>query len=68
MCFLKKILPEYAVSFCLRHQELDKKRALITWKRSNFDQAFRNDREYCQINKQYYLLFSFASLGGLAFS
>ena len=40
MCFLKKILPEYAVSFCLRHQELDKKRALITWKRSNFDQAF----------------------------
>ena len=28
MCFLKKIEPEYTVSFCLLHLELDKKREL----------------------------------------
>ena len=40
MCFLKKIEPEYTVSFCLLHLELDKrKRALITSKPSKFDQA-----------------------------
>ena len=34
MYFLKKIAPEYAVSFCLLHPALDKK------KRSKWDQTF----------------------------
>ena len=28
MCFLKKVVPEYTVSFCLLHLELDKNREL----------------------------------------
>ena len=42
-----------------------KKRVLITWKLSKFDQAFWNERKYCQIHKQCYISFCLASFDGL---
>ena len=42
-----------------------KKRVLITWNLSKFDQAFWNERKYCQIIKQRYLSFPLASFDGL---